>query len=232
MLVHGLGLSIVPEKVAKPHLRPWQTSDSLLVKELVGVSDVYAVSYSQTASCDRISDAPLLLQDLRKLKTAGYSEVVLVGHHAGGLIARHFVEDHPDLGVTKVIQVCAPNTGSGWAVLKAARSVQVPFLSSLTHASRERILKERIDKRIPAGVEFACVVGAYRVGGDGVVSCRSQWSPDLQAQGVPAYALRTTHLEAMRSSRSAELISRLVKEKQKRWDAATVAAVRKKLLGG
>jgi hypothetical protein len=35
----------------------------------------------------------------------------------------------------------------------------------------------------------------------------------------------------MRTLRAAELIGRLVKEPQKRWDAATVAAARKKLLG-
>ena len=51
----------------------------------------------------------------------------LVGYSAGALIARYFVEDSPDYGVTKVIQVCAPNGGSGWGKLTAGvRQSQEP----------------------------------------------------------------------------------------------------------
>jgi pimeloyl-ACP methyl ester carboxylesterase len=233
VLIHGLGLHLIStNKVVKPELRAWQQPGSPLVKELARGGDVYGVSYSQTDACDRIGESPALLARLLALKKAGYREIVLVGHSAGGLVAREIAEDHPDVGVTKVVQVCAPNTGSNWASLRTARHVQIAFLTSLTHAARARALQDRRDKRIPRGVEFVCVVGSWRLGGDGVVSCRSQWSADLQAQGVPAYALRTSHWEAMRSARAAELIGVLVREKQNRWDAATVAAVRKKLLGG
>jgi len=157
---------------------------------------------------------------------------VLVGHSAGGLIARQIVEDHDDIGITKVIQVCSPNGGTNWAALKAARAVQKPFLASLTHASREKFLKERKDKRIPTAIQFACVVAIVHLGGDMLVSCKSQWTEDLQAQGIPAHLLKATHWDAVRSPKGAELLGRLVDEAQQRWDEGAVREARKKLLGG
>jgi pimeloyl-ACP methyl ester carboxylesterase len=235
VLIHGLSVSPFSKaKVKRPYLRSWQRQDSILVKELARFADVYALAYGQTIACERISGVPLVLSHLRKLKKEGYAQIVLVGHSAGGLVARHLVEDYANLGVTKVIQVCAPNAGSGWAALKiSARSVQKAFLESLTHAGRKRILEERKGKLIPAAVEFACVVGSSRIGvnGDGVVSCHSQWSDDLQAQGIPAYALHTIHWDAVRTAPGAELIATLVKEAQKRWQKDKVKAARKKLFG-
>jgi hypothetical protein len=232
VLIQGLVLHpISKEKVTKPALRSWQEQDSILVKELSRSADVWSLAYSQTAACERIADAPVLLRHLGELKRDGYREIVLVGHSAGGLIARQIVEDHADLGVTKVIQVCCPNAGSNWAALKAVRAVQAAFMSSLTHAARERLLQDRKEKRIPPTVQFACVVGSIRLGGDGVVSCRSQWSDDLQVQGIPAHALTATHWDAVRSVRGAELIARLIVQAQYRWDARTVRDVRRKLLG-
>jgi pimeloyl-ACP methyl ester carboxylesterase len=232
VLIHGLSVHLISkEKPTKARLRTWQHADSLLVKHLGRDADVYSLAYSQTAPCDKVCEQSRLARHVKTLKEAGYREIVLVGHSAGGLIARHLVEDHPDLGVTKVIQVCSPNAGSGWAALKTARSVQVAFLTSLTRAARGKVLKERADRRIPKHCEFVCVVGSSVVGGDGVVPLKSQWSEDLQAQGVPAYALRTAHWEAMKTTRAAELLSRLVREKQPRWDERQVAEARKKLLG-
>jgi pimeloyl-ACP methyl ester carboxylesterase len=232
VLIHGLSLALLSkEKATRPHLRRWQVADCLLVKTLARDADVYAFAYGQTVACDHVSDTPLLLRHLRALKSAGYRDIVLVGHSAGGLVARHLVEDYPDLGITRVIQVCTPNGGSGLAGLKMARSVQMAFLTSLTHAARERILKDRKGKRIPAGVAFACVVGSSGLAGDGVVSCHSQWSDDLQAQGIPAHALHAVHWDAMTSQRAADLLARLVKEPLHRWDARAVREARKKLLG-
>ncbi len=223
VLIQGLVLHpISKEKVVKPSLRSWQEKNSTLVKELSRRGDVWSLAYSQTASCERIAESAELLDHLRGLKKAGYREIVLVGHSAGGLIARQIVEDQPDLGVTKVIQVCCPNAGSNWAALKTARAIQAAFLSSLTHSSREKMLKDRKEKRIPMTVQFACVIGSFRLGGDGVVSCKSQWSDDLQDQGIPAHTLRTTHWDAVRSIRGAELIGRLIIEAQTRWDPRTV----------
>jgi hypothetical protein len=233
VLIHGLVLHpIAKDKATKAELRSWQHQDSNLVKEVSRHADVYSLAYGQTAACEHIAQSPLLLDHLRGLKKAGYRDIILVGHSAGGLIARQLVEDNQDIGITKVIQVCCPNSGSNWAVLKTARSVQAAFLASLTHSARERLLKERKEKRIPTEVQFTCVIGSVRLGGDGIVSCKSQWSEDLQAQGIPAHSLRTTHWDAVRSPKGAELLGRLVQESQKRWDERTVREVRKKLLGG
>jgi len=80
-------------------------------------------------------------------------------------------------------------------------------------------------------VEFVCVVGTGVWVGDGVVSSHSQWTPDLQAQGVPAVPVPTDHLSAVRSSVGDETIAELVRTPQPRWSQARVAAARKAILG-
>jgi pimeloyl-ACP methyl ester carboxylesterase len=233
VLIHGLGLHpIAKDRAGRATLRSWQKGDSVLVKELARHADVYALSYGQVVAVDKVPEAIHLADRVRDLRKAGYRDVVLVGHSAGGLIARQLVEDHPDLGVSKVIQVCAPNTGSALAAVRAARDAQVAFLVSLGRAARTAFLARRSDLRIPTAVQFACVVAVTTpLGGDGIVSTRSQWSDDLQKQGIPAYLLRATHRDAVRSARAAELIARLVRDAQPRWKADEVARARKKLLG-
>jgi pimeloyl-ACP methyl ester carboxylesterase len=233
VLIHGLALHpISKERVAKAELRSWQKPDSTLVKEISRHADVYSLAYGQTVAVESIAMSPRLLEHLRGLKKAGYRDIILVGHSAGGLIARYLVEDNPEIGITKVIQVCCPNGGSNWAALKMARPVQAAFLASLTHSAREKLLQQRKEKRIPAAIDFACVIGCVHLGGDGVVSCKSQWSEDLQAQGIPAHSLRATHWDAVRSAKGAELLDRLIREPHKRWDERAVREARKKLLGG
>jgi pimeloyl-ACP methyl ester carboxylesterase len=233
VLIHGLNWHpISKDKVSRALLRPWQQHDSTLVKEISRNADVYSLAYAQTAPCDKIAELPQIREHLRSLKKTGYRDIVLVGHSAGGLIARQFIEDHADAGVTKVIQVCSPNAGTNWAVLKAARAVQKPFVASLSHSAREHFLKERKDKRIPKDIQFACVVATIHLGGDMIVSAKSQWSPDLQDQGIPAHGLHTTHWDAVRNPKGTELLNRLVNETQKRWDESAVREARKKLLGG
>ncbi len=233
VLIHGLGLHpLARERAGRAALRSWQKPEGVLVKELARHADVYALSYGQVVAVDKVCEAIHLADRVRELRKAGYRDVVLVGHSAGGLIARQLVEDHPSLGVTKVIQVCSPNTGSGLAAIRAARDAQVAFLISLGKAARTTFLARRSDLRIPAAVQFACVVGVtVPLGGDGIVSTASQWSEDLQKQGIPAYLLRATHRDAVRSARAAELIARLVREAQPRWKADQVTQARKKLLG-
>lgn len=233
VLIHGLALHpIKGEKAGKAGLRGWQKSDSVLVKELSAHSDVYSFAYAQTSAVEKVPESTGLAGHIRGLKKLGYKEIVLVGHSAGGLVARHFVEDNPDAGVTKVIQVCTPNGGSTLAALKAAREAQIAFLSSLSRTARAMTLEKRKDVTIPPKVEFACVVGALRLGTDGVVSSTSQWSEDLQKQGVPAHLLRTTHWDAMKTARGAEFLSKLILDPQPRWKAEQVSEAKKKLLGG
>ena len=223
VLVHGLGLHpFSSDKALRAKLRAWQQGDSPIVKKLGEQADVYALAYGQNASIDKIADDPSLVRYLARVKKEGYKEIILVGHSAGGLIVRQLVEDHPDLGVTRVIQICAPNSGSALASLKAATAAQMEFMVSLTRAFRLKALEKRDAKKIPASVEFVCIVAAARLPGDGVVVAKSQWPLELQAQGIPAVSLRATHWDAMKNPKMVELLQKLVREPQPRWDAKKV----------
>ena len=223
VLVHGLGLHpFSSDKALRAKLRAWQQGDSAIVKKLGEQADVYALAYGQNASIDKIADDPSLVRYLDRVKKEGYKEIILVGHSAGGLIVRQLVEDHPDLGVTRVVQICAPNSGSALASLKAATAAQMEFMVSLTRAFRLKALEKREAKKIPSSVEFVCVVAAARLPGDGIVVAKSQWPLDLQAQGIPAVSLRATHWDAMKNPKTVELLQKLVREPQPRWDAKKV----------
>jgi pimeloyl-ACP methyl ester carboxylesterase len=232
VLIHGLVLHpLSKDAPARAQLRPWQLPGSLLVRRLADGADVFAFAYAQTVPVEDVAAATDLAGRLRGLRKLGYREIVLVGHSAGGLIARHAVEDHPDLPVTRVVQVCAPNTGSSWALVKASRPAQAPFLRSLTKAARANVLRARADKRLPAAVQFAAVVGIGRLGGDGFVSAHSQWPDDLQKQGVAVYPLRVAHRDAVKIAAAVILIARLVEQPQPRWDGRQVAQARPLVFG-
>jgi pimeloyl-ACP methyl ester carboxylesterase len=224
VLVHGLrwrdGLAS-----PKANFENWQQADSTLVKTLKNHADVFSFAYGQNLAVDRIAASVELLGHLRCVRQLGYKEIVLVGHSAGGLIVRQLVEDNAQLGVTKVIQVSAPNGGSDLGKLSAE-----PFITSLTKREREACMLKRADKKVPASIEFVCVVsGSF--GTDLMVLCSCQWTPDLQEQGIPAIALHRNHHNAIVSQAGADLIARLVCEKQPRWDQAKVAEERKTILG-
>ncbi len=232
VLIHGLFVHPFSKtNVGRAYLHSWQQPECLLVKRLAQESDVFAFAYAQTVSADDIAECPELEKQLEKLRRDGYREIILVGHSAGGVIARQFVEDHPACGVTKVIQVCAPNGGSSWAKWQAVRANQLDFLESLTKPARRRSLSQRADKEIPRHIEFACIVGTGTVNGDGMVSNRSQYPPDLQKQGIPAYPVNSTHWMLLRSHKGVELVARLVREAQPRWDDKQVESVRHRLVG-
>ena len=96
------------------------------------------------------------------------------------------------------------------------------FMTSLTRNFRLEALKKRETKKIPDSVEFVCIVGSCRISGDGIVVAKSQWPLDLQAQGIPAHPLRLTHWDAMKNAKTIELLQKLVKEPQPRWEAKKV----------
>jgi pimeloyl-ACP methyl ester carboxylesterase len=233
VLIHGLHLHPFSGKqAARAEFRPWQQPKSALVHALAADSDVFALTYAQTAPVSAIPAQPDLAGDIRRLRQAGYTHIVLAGFSAGGLIARQFVEDVPDSGVTRVIQVCAPNAGTGWATVKAVlKAEQKPFVESLSKEARLVALRERLGKRIPEQVQCVCVVAAGLLFGDGIVSTRSQWPEDLQKQGVRAVLLDAEHWDAVTGKRGARLIAQLVREEQPRWGATEVAAMRKRLWG-
>jgi pimeloyl-ACP methyl ester carboxylesterase len=230
VLLHGLLPHLLSQKAERPVFRDWQKPGSKLVQALARDSDVYAFAYSQNVAVEDIVRAPGLREGVRRLRQSGYTEVVLVGHSAGGLIARQLVEDYPDTGVTKVVQVCSPNGGSGYAKLELTSKNQRTFLESLTKDARQKCLRDRCDKKIPETVQFVCVVGDGTGVGDVIVSDKAQWTKDLQDQGIPAVRLWTAHFWVTRNRADARKIAELVREDQPRWDAAKVAAMRKKII--
>jgi pimeloyl-ACP methyl ester carboxylesterase len=230
VLIHGLRAHFFSgSKVNKAEMHEWQHPDSLMVKALAKEADVFAFCYGQTTAAEDVADLPDLGGAVRALRAQGYRQIVLVGHSAGGLIGRQFVEDHPDSGVTKVIQIDAPNGGSFWASVLPVRSNQREFVDSLSTTERGWTNQLRANKKVPAAVEMVCIVGTGALGGDGLVATSSQWPADLRDQGIPAYHVATTHREMVYCNRGVNLVARLVGEPQPRWDAKEVAAFCHKL---
>ena len=231
VLLHGFQPNPLTWLATRARLSGWQQSDSKLVKAMSQVGDVYAVAYSQNARVENVAHAEKLRDGIRRLREENYEEIVLLGHSAGGLIARHFVEDFPDSGVAKVIQLCSPNTGCGMARLDWLCLEQRVFVDSLGKRARRECLTQRQDRRIPPHVQFVCVVGDAAGSGDLLVSDDSQWPPDLRQQGIPAVRFWTGHFWVTYNRSDARKIAELVAEDHPRWHPAKVAAMKKKILG-
>ena len=232
LLIQGFHYHLTNKSVPKAELRPWQKSDSPLVKELAKNADVFAFAYGQNVALDVIVKESKLRESVAQLRKLGYAEIVLVGHSAGGLIARHFVEDHPDSGVTKVIQVCSPNGGSPLATSTVPKSQRV-FVECLSVDGRRKCLELRGDKRIPEKVQFVCVIARSKKTSDtdGVVPCGCQWTADLHKQGIPAACVVGGHREVVRDAKFAETLAGLVREKHDRWPAERIAKAKKEIFG-
>ena len=232
VLIHGYYFHLLDRHVSKPAFRPWQRSDGALVSELGKFADVFVFAYGQNASIDAIVTQSKLSREIAELRKRGYTEIVLVGHSAGGLIARQFVEDNPDAGVSRVVQVCAPNGGSPLATLKVAKSQRV-FLDCLSQEGRKESLNKRANKVIPAKVQFVCVVGRGdgTTSTDGVVPCVNQWTPDLQKQGIPAVGILSNHHQIVRDPDATAALARIIRGTHTRWTAEQTATGRKVLFG-
>ncbi|MBM3993324.1 MAG: hypothetical protein FJ303_04090 [Planctomycetes bacterium] len=231
LLIHGFHYHFTDAGVARAALRPWQVKDSPLVKELGKDADVFSLAYGQNVPLDVIVKESKLASSVAELKKLGYSEIVLIGHSAGGLIARQFVEDNPSAGVAKVLQICSPNAGSALAELGGTKS-QKPFLRSLTPDFRKKLLEARKDKRIPEKVQFLCVVARTGKGADSdsIVLCESQWTPDLHKQGIPAVGVFGVHREVVRDAKLAVTLAGLVRDSHPRWSAERVEQGKKEIL--
>lgn len=230
VLIHGFHYQLLEKSVPKAELRPWQQPDSLLVKELAKNADVFTFAYGQNASLDTIVKESTIGTNVTQLRKFGYQDIVLLGHSAGGLIARHFVEDNPNAGVTKVIQVCSPNGGSPLATLTGPKG-QKAFRDCLTEKGRLECLRIRSDKLIPEHIHFVCVMamGNGSSGSDGVVPCACQWTADLQKQGIPVVVMPLSHRAAIRDAKAAETLANLVRERPARWPAERIEKARKEL---
>jgi pimeloyl-ACP methyl ester carboxylesterase len=228
VLIHGYRVFTNEEAVAHAGFRDWQLPGSRLVTALAKDGDVFSYAYSQNAPVDAIVASGGLTDAVRQLRAAGYKDIVLVGHSAGGLIVRQFVEDNPEAGVTKVVQVCPPNGGSNAAAISLLKA-QRPFLQSLTVEGREKCLSERVGKAIPAGVQFVCILSNAAGDTDGLVRCDSQWTCDLRCQGVPVAVTRVEHRQVPRDEKGVEAIGAAVRLDQPRWKPERVRAASKEL---
>ena len=234
ILVHGLiPRPLHPAKAEKPEPHTWQKPDGALVKLLADDFDVFGVSYAQTVPMDLIPLSKGLRDGVAAVKAAGYKEIALVGHSAGGVIIRRFVECHPNAGVTKVVAIAAPFHGSVWAHLPGfvIPKPQVPFIGSMEPGVR----KEWLDKcgcHLPKDLQFCCVVCKLpRLAGDTMVAAGSQWPEELQKQGVPAVAVRCNHFDAMTGDKCVSAIAEILKGKVVRWDEGQVTQAKKALFG-
>jgi hypothetical protein len=230
LLVHGLYLQILrPEKAARPETQDWQRSRAPLIRELSPDFDVHTFAYAQTMPVDAVSLSWGLRVEVNRLKKAGYDEIILIGHSAGGIVVRQFIERFPNTGVTKVIQVATPNDGSEYATIKLGiPKVQLPYLQSLAPESRQREIAR--PRKLPPDIEFCCVVckGGNRQG-DTIVNFSSQWPEELQKQGVPAVLVPSYHNEAMKADAPVKAIGELAREKLARWTREEVEQGRKVL---
>lgn len=228
LLIHGLQLHpLRPDRAAKPAPHEWQSAKSELVKALAADADVFGFGYAQTVPVDAVSLTPGLVTAIEKLKAAEYREIVLIGHSAGGLIARQFVERHPNAGVTKVVQIASPNAGSTLAnVLPGVMRGQAPFVRSLAPRSRTDI------PALPAEVDFCSVVCKVRgLSGDTLVTLDSQWPAELRSQGVPAALVAVSHFDAMKAPQSIGVIAELAREKLVRWTPEQIETARQIVFG-
>lgn len=232
LLIHGLVLRVIqPNKANKPELHEWQLAKSPMAQALAADFDVFSMSYAQTTSCNIVASSPGMREQVEKLRKAGYKEIILIGHSAGGLVARQFVERFPNAGVTKVIEVCAPNTGTELATINVGLpKPQVPFIKSL--APNIRTVQSIEPITIDETIEFCAVVCKVRgFSHDTLVSVESQWPRDLQKQGIPAVLVSINHFDAMKAPHSVAAIHQLAREKLVRWTPEQVDKARQILFG-
>ncbi|GEM_PF-2420958 len=224
ILVHGLRATTVLEQHAHelfPH--DWQRPKSTLARALAQDADVYAVTYTQDAAVQDIAASPAFVQAMGGLPADGYDDVVLVGHSAGGLLSRWFVEDHPDAGITGVVQLCAPNAGSEWGRLYGAgRISHETFIRSL---SDRNVNDGRADKQVPADLDFLVAICDGAAVGDGVVTDQAQWPETLRRQGIAAVQVPALHFTATRGRLQAARIAAWVQDDHPRLSPDQVDAL-------
>ncbi|MCE9565585.1 MAG: hypothetical protein K8U57_26485 [Planctomycetes bacterium] len=221
LLIPGLKIHpFKPTYATRPVIREYQQASSELVRSLAKDSDVFAFGYAQTVSLDAVAQSPGLRATVAQIKNAGYSDIVLIGHSAGGVIARIFAESHPESGVTKIITVASPHDGSEVAKLKIGYfKVQAAFVESLSPDARAQAARGKFDDKL----QMACVVCKVKgIEADGLVCLPSQWPADCRKAGVPAVLVQTDHWHAMLAPASIRTICTLTSEKLTRWSQEEV----------
>jgi pimeloyl-ACP methyl ester carboxylesterase len=227
ILIHGLKLfPLRPHKAAQAEVHDWQEPSSPLVKALSKDADVFAFAVAQTMPVDLVPHAPALREAVAKFQAAGYREVVLIGHSAGGLVARMFAEHYPD-GLTKVILVATPHAGAGAANAQAGYPKwQAPFVHSLSPAAR-MVANRESNRLIAARVQVVSVVAKlHGIEADGLLKVQSQWPLLLQEQGVPAVVVHDSHWTIIRTPVGVRAITQLVRDPLVRWSPEQVEVAR------
>lgn len=211
-----------PEKATKPEKHPWFEPKAPLLKALADEFDVYGFGYAQTIAVDGVALSNGLRATIAKLKSARYQEIVLIGHSAGGLIAHQFAELYPDSGVTKVLPVAAPYTGSELAELKLPLPyTQVSYIKSLAPTPRLEALKERL--AFPRSIDICCVMcKVTKLPHDIMVTLDSQWPSEIRQQGIPATLVNANHFEILKSPQGVSTVADLAKSKLVRWGDADI----------
>jgi hypothetical protein len=234
VLIHGLKVQVFsPERATHPDPHSFQKPRSELVKGLEESFDVFGVSYAQAGPVDWVAASPKLREGIKALRFAGYKEIVLVGHSAGGIVARKFVEMHPKAGVNKVIAVASPYLGSGWAKLpdQILPKSQMMFIHSLLPNHREECTRN-CTAVLPEDLQFACVVCKLpRLDSDTTVGIDSQWPKDLQKLGIPISLVNCNHFDAMKHEKAVQAIVELAKGKVVRWTPAETEKAQRILFG-
>jgi hypothetical protein len=228
LLLPGLKIHpLRPALAGRPDLHSWEEPNSDLVRTLAKDADVFSFGYAQITPLDAVAQSPGLREAVANIRKLGYKEIVLIGHSAGGVIARLFIESYPDCGVTKVITVAAPHSGSELAHLKGGyHKIQATFIQSLAPEARIEAPPRKTDDRI----EMACVICKLkRIDGDGLVNLVSQWPEEFRKLGVPAVLVPGSHFDAMISPVGVKAIAELAREKLVRWSPEEVEQARKVL---
>jgi pimeloyl-ACP methyl ester carboxylesterase len=233
VLIHGLlPRPIRPELAHTPDPHSWQNRTGDLVKTLAEDFDVFGVSYAQTLPADLVPVSQKFRESIAVLNKLGYKDIVLVGHSAGGIIARHFVEMFPDAGVTKLITIATPHLGSGWTNVPSRLwpKSQVPFIESLSEGYRT--VATRNAPPLPKNLEVLSIVCKLpRIDSDTMVGVKSQWPTDFQQQGISAIVVRCNHFEAMKNTEVTKAIQTAARDRIVRWKPEDVEKARGLLFG-
>ncbi len=219
LLIPGLKIHPVrPALATQPELHKWQLPNSELVRALASDFDVFALGYAQTAPVDVVARSPALHAQVQLLKDAGYREIVLIGHSAGGVVARLYAATYPKSGVTKVITTAAPHAGALIARIPVGYpKIQAPFVQSLTPEARRRCAQP-VDSDPQQPLEMVCVVARLpRLFSDGLVELESQWPEECRAAGVPVVVVEVSHFEVLLHPASVRKVAQLTREKLRRW---------------
>jgi len=208
-----------PTRATKPESHPWFESRAPLLAALAADFDVYAIGYAQTVPVDCVANCTGFKTTIQSLRDAGYTELILVGHSAGGLIAHQFIERNPKSGVTKLIPVAVPYSGSELAEINiGVPRTQASYIRSLAPTPRQDVL--RAAANFPSSVEYCAVVcKVTKLPNDILVGVESQWPAELRAQGLPATLVNANHFEILKSPQGVSTVVDLAKSKLVRWNA-------------